>query len=167
MGSVRCNFGDILQAIEDKLVEDEAVTDRSQITWAVNNIEPPQLNTQFDVILRAHRGFRSSEDGGSYDVRFVRFIDVRLRTLCIMDPGGGSKDWLKRQFLIEDRILNCIGNSEFFPKNAQGYNLTNIPIVPISDLAPEKSGGHPSSWGVSVCTLEAHYLPLLTPVSPL
>lgn len=166
MGCVRCSFSDILQAIEDKLVADEVVTDRTQITWAVNNIEPPQLNTQFDVILRAHKAFRSSQDGGSFDVRFVRYVDIRMRTICIMDPGGGNKTWIAEQFGIEDRILNSIGNSQFFPKNGNNQNLTNIPLMPMADIAPEKSGGHPSSWGVTVCTLEAHYLPLLTPVRP-
>jgi len=159
----RVNFGDILQAIEDKIISDGIATE-SQIVWSVNDEQIPQLNGQWDILIRAANGFGDTKDGGDFDFRCSRIVDIRLRSLAIQDMGASNKQWIKDQFVRHDQILNSVGNGRFEPIS-DGKKLTLQSIKLRSDLAPERKGTS-DVWGDSVCLIEVRYLPLVVPTVP-
>lgn len=162
----RVNFGDILQAIEDKLVADLVVADRSQVVWAIDDDEP-QFSGVRDILLRARGARKTGHDGGAWDFRMVRLVDVYARAQAIDDPGGGAKEFVKAQFVLHDLVLSSLcadpdGHPEdFWPTDANGNLLTTQAIVLAKDLGPERRQTKDSAWGDTVCTLEVHYLPKL------
>ncbi len=163
MAAVRCNFGDVLQAIRDKLVTDAVVKDRGQVIWTAND-DVANLISTWDILLKAATGINEDLDGGSYDFRMVRLIDVRVRTQSIKGPGQTNEDWVTKQFILHDQVLASIGHGQFTPQKS-GKDLTVCAIKTRSDLAPNRSQDA-STWGDSVCILEARYLPLVTPIPP-
>jgi hypothetical protein len=159
--AIRVNFGDIMQAIEDKLVADGVVTSADQVSWAVNDVLP-QLACEKDILLRARTASRMQEDGGVLDLRYSRILDVCIRSQAVMDPGASNKTWIKAHFVWAEQILGSIGGSEFIPQDNLGNSLTTQSIMPVNDLAPQRPAGM-AMFGDSVCSLEITYLPLIAP----
>jgi hypothetical protein len=159
----RVNFGEILQAIEDKLVSDGIVTP-DQVVWSVNDEQVPHFSGEWDILLRAVHGFGDTKDGGDFDFRVTRIVEIRLRSLAITDSAATNKQWVTDQFIKHDKILNAVGNGRFEPV-VRGKKLTLQSIKLRSDLAPERKGTR-DTWGDSVCALEARYLPKVTPTAP-
>jgi hypothetical protein len=169
MGAIRTDFGAILQALEDKLVFDGVVADRTQVVWGVNK-EIPQLISTFDIVLQATTGIGAGEggggmDGGSYDFRIYKLIDVRVRSQSISDPLASWKTWVTQQFQLENRILNSIGNNQFTPQDDNGNNLTVCPIKVRSDLSPAHED-LTGTYGSFICILDVRFLPNITPIPP-
>ena len=164
VAAIRCNFGQILQAVEDKLVSDAVVVDPTQIVWAVNN-NVPQFISDFDIILRAMSGYRLLTDGGAWDFRWSRQIKVYIRSQSIRDMGAGNKEWVTAQFVLADKIINSVAKDSFTPKDGLGRNLTTKSLEAIMDDGPERANDD-GTWGMSVCTIEAHYLPKIDPTTP-
>lgn len=164
MGVARVNFGDIMKAIEDKLVADDVINS-DLILWAVND-EAPQISADRDVVLRAGRAVPIPADGGAWDFRYVRNVDVYVRSHAIRDTGGSHKSWVKDHFALMDTVLNSMitespDYGHFWPSNGTDH-LTTMPITVHSDLPPQRPSEQ-AGWGDSVCTLEIHYMPLLKP----
>lgn len=164
MGAKRLNFGEVLQAIEDKLVDDGVAIERNQVTWTVNDTLP-HLTMQSDILLRVRSGALIDMDGGPWDYRWSRLVDVFYRTQSIPDPAGNNKSWVNETFVAIDKILDSVAKSAFTPKDNLGKDLTTAPIKAIGDIAPTRTGSM-TSWGEWVCTLEVHYLPLIHPEQP-
>lgn len=162
----RVNFGDILKAIENKLIADNVVQSEGQIIWSVNDDQIPQLTMQWDILLRAANGFGDTKDGGDYDLRCSRLVDVRIRSMSIADMLASNKAWITEQFIRHDQIINSIGNGRFEPLDANGKKITLQSIKLRSDLSPERKGTQ-DTWGDSVCILEIRYLPKVTPTNPI
>lgn len=171
MGVARVNFGEIMAAIEAKLIADGAVADASQVTWAVSEKNIPQLTGPFDVLLRARPATIIPQDGGAWDFRLQRYVDITIRSLSIKDSGGNNRKWIADQFILEDKILDSMLNegpnyatfwpSKTMPSGAREF-LTTMPVRVVNSAPPERLNDA-TAWGDSVCTLEIHYMPLLTP----
>lgn len=167
MAVARVNFSVIMQAVEDKLIADAVVSDVSLITWSVND-NVPQLSGPYDILIRARNASPISgfpTDGGAWDFRLSRHLDIYVRSQSVKDAGGGNKSWVVSHFALSDLILNSMlaetGYGTFWPEK-NGEFLTTMPIKVFTDAPPErKSDG--SVWGDSVCTLEVHYMPNITP----
>lgn len=167
MAVSRVNFSVIMQAVEDKLLADSVVGDASAITWAVND-NVPQLNSAYDVLLRARNAVPvdgHTLDGGGWDFRLSRYLDIYIRSQSVKDSGGSNKSWVIAHFALSDAVLNSmVGNNPgaiFWPEK-NGEFLTTMPIKVIADASPERKNDS-SVWGDSVCTLEVHYMPDVTP----
>lgn len=165
MGVVRTNFGVIMQAIEDKILADEVVADADLITWAVTD-SIPQLSGPMDILMRAGRAMLTSYDGGAWDFRVTRFLDLTIRSQSVKDTGGTSKSWVKEAFILGDALLKSMLTEgplygHFWPSDGTGH-LTSEPIRVHVDLPPERRTDQ-QLWGDYVCTLEVHYMPELSP----
>jgi len=165
-GVTRCDFSDIMQAIEDKFLADAVVADASLITWAVND-NVPQLSGPFDVLMRARKGMPTPTDGGAWDFRELQYVDITIRSQSIKDSGGSNKGWVKTQNALSSGIINSLltespNYGHFWPSNSSGDLLTVSPLKVHFDLPPERKTDQ-EPWGDSVCTLEIHYMPLVTP----
>lgn len=159
---IRVNFSEIMQSIEVKL---GAI---SIITWAVND-HVPQLVSGHDILLRARSATPIPYDGGSWDLRVSRFIDIILRTQSIKDSGGNNKGWLIDHFAMADKILDLLMNDDeygtFWPTDENGNFLTTKAVDLAKDVPPERRSDS-SAWGDSICTLEIHYMPKVVPKGP-
>lgn len=167
-GAIRCNFWQILQAIETKFVNDGVVSDVSLITWTVNDTVP-QLSSPQDILLRSRGGVLDPEDGGGWDLRVRRIIDVYIRSQSIKDTGGNNKAWVISHFTLADNILNSLvteaGYGTFWPTDSAGNFLTTMALKFADDTPPTREDDS-TTWGTSVCSLEVHYMPLITPKGP-
>jgi hypothetical protein len=159
--NARINFGDIMQAIEDRLVLDGVVNNAAQISWGTpGNV--PQLSGPFDVLLIARSAQHTPYDGGASDLRLRRLLDVWYRSQAILDPGGGYKSWIKETFAAGDKIIDSVGDDEFWPEDTDGNLLTIESIKLVGDVAPDYPTGD-AVFGDYVGTLECKYFPKVNP----
>jgi hypothetical protein len=159
--NARVNFGDIMQAIEDKLIADEVVASAAEVTWGKpSNV--PQLSGSSDVVLIARHGQHSPYDGGAGQLPMIRRVDICYRSESVADPGGGFKTWIKSTFVIADEIIDSVGNDLFFPEDTDGNLLTIESIKLVGDVEPDHVR-NASAYGDYVCTLECKYFPKVDP----
>lgn len=171
-GIVACNPGDILQAMENKLVADAVVPTADPIYWLMNAQEIEGNPTgKHDILFRCvRRPVKNPAQigGGRIGLQFELFIEVRLRTIMLLDRIGTDKDQLIDHWNQEDAIISSF--HRFFPSdtgNAATGNLLTIEgllwydgEVPAQDMELKGWGG---SFGIWKCT----YLPRLVTYTPL
>lgn len=159
--NARIDFGAIMQAVEDKLVADSVVEDRSQITWGKpDNV--PQLSGPYDIVLVPRNGTHSIYDGGAAQLPMQRHIDIWYRSEAMSDQGGGLKEWIKAAFIKADQVIDSVGNDNFWPEDADGNLLTVESIKLVGDAEPSRPGNH-TAFGSYVCTLDIKYFPAIDP----
>lgn len=159
--NARINFGDIMQAVEDKLVLDVVVDDRTQITWGTpDNV--PQFSGPFDVLLIARNARHEPYDGGAGQLMLRRYLDIWTRSEALGDAGGGMKEWIKSAFAKADQIIDSVGNDNFWPQDIAG-NLLTIESVKLTGDVPPARPNNGSAFGDYVCTLDVCYFPKIDP----
>lgn len=159
--NARVNFGVIMQAVEDQLVDDGVVDNADQVTWGTpGNI--PQFSGSFDILLIARKAQHVPYDGGAGQLMLTRYLDLWLRRQSIADPGGGFKQWIMDTFAKEDEIIDSVGNDNFWPESDLGDFLTVESIKLVGDVPPEHSKNE-IAFGDCVCTLEVKYFPDIDP----
>jgi hypothetical protein len=159
--NARVNFGDILQAIEDRLVVETVVADRTQITWGLPE-QIPQFSGPEDVLLVARNGQHEARDGGAAQLQMLRYVDIWYRSQALPDSGGGWKEFIKAAFVTADKIINAVAQDGFWPEDDLGNLLTVEPIKLVGDVPPDyvKPG---STFATYVCTLSCLYMPNIDP----
>jgi len=160
--NARISFGDILTAIENQMILDGVVSDPSQITWG-NPEHIPQLSGPFDILLVGRNGQHTPYDGGGFDLRMKRMVDVWLRAeVAVPDPGGGFKTWITQMFDQGDGVIGSVGTDDFWPEDVDGNLLTIASIKLVGDAAPDYAALN-AVYGTFVATLEVIYYPKVNP----
>jgi len=159
--NARVSFGAIMLAFEDQLVADQVVVDRAQITWGTpDNV--PAFNGTFDILLIARNATHAPYDGGACDLRLVRYLDIWVRSAAIADAGGGIRQWIIDTFDLGDKIINSVGNDNFWPQD-EDENLLTIESVKLVGDVPPARPKNDSTWGDYVGTVSVVYFPKIDP----
>lgn len=160
------NPGEILQAIEDKLIAMEIVPTADAIYWVKDGDEFPEKPTgKRDILLCVTQQAPdqgSQRGGGRMGFRFTLLIDVRLRTSVQLDRVNTAKDALKAHWIEENTILNAL--LRFFPTDTGDDTGNALTIEGLNldwDTPPHPDRMTPK-WGVSIGRYRCHYLPALT-----
>lgn len=162
-GILSVNPGDILQAMETQLIAKGVVPTADAIYWIMDGAEPSEKPTgKRDILFCVTRklvkqGMQTG--GGRLGMRFELLIDVRLRTIMLLDRVNASKDALIDHWNQEDAIMDALlrwfpsdnGNNSGNLLTIEGFNLDTT-IVPHPDRMTPK-------WGASVGTWRACFLP--------
>lgn len=154
------NPGDILQAMETQLVTSGALDVANPIYWLMDGNDPPANATgKRDVLFCVTNQLVPNQPhigGGRIGLRFQLLIEVRLRTILLLDKTGTDKDRLIDHWNQEVSIISAL--DRFFPTDT-GDNTGNaltieglmldltVPPRPAKDLV--KWGG---SCGYYRCT---------------
>lgn len=159
--NLRIPFGDILEAIEKKLVLDNVVGDPGQIAWGTpRNV--PQFSGPFDILLIARNGHHDPYDGGPAQFPIRRYVDIFYRSQAVADSGGGYKEWIKSVFVAGDEIINSVANDNWWPTDIMENLLTVQSVKFIGDAPPDYITPG-SVFGDYVCSIECIYFPAIDP----
>ncbi len=166
MPVLRPSVGDILKAMESKLLVNGVIKDATQFIVTMRG-DPPHLVAKFDVVVKVSRYFSikpRSEGGSRWDTVITRTIFVQARTLFAGSGAGNDKDWAYAHYPREDALLDAL--HEFHPEDEDGNVLLVVPMTLSSGEAAERempsaSGG--AAWADSVFGLDVTYYPNITP----
>lgn len=159
------NPGDILQAMENKLIADGVVPSADPIYWLMEDQEVEGNATgKHDILLRAVN--RRIDDpaqtgGGRIGMRYELLVEVRLRTIVMLDRVGTDKVQLIDHWNQEDGIISAF---EMFAPTDTGDNTGNA--LTVGAMLWDR-GDLPrrvielKGWGASIGVWRCVYLPKL------
>lgn len=165
VGMKAINPGDILQAMENRLIAAGVVATADPIYWIKDGDEPiAKPSGKRDILFCVSRKVvndLSQIGGGRMGFRFELFVEVRLRTIQVLDRVNTSKDMLVEHWGIEDTIIDAL--LRFFPTDTgdnTGNAMTIQGLMLDSTIPPHPDRTTPK-WGESIGTWRVHYLPKL------